>query len=121
MQERMKHNPFHSLKTLTVISIAAVILITFAIEASVSVINHERSLKMHFMQTIMLTADKKAMELNACFSAVEGAVKASADYILRTIDEDKLMTDPEYEKTYTRTLTQQLKSLAYTSFNFCQG
>ncbi len=117
MQERMKHNPFHSLKTLTVISIAAVILITFAIEASVSVINHERSLKMHFMQTIMLTADKKAMELNACFSAVEGAVKASADYILRTIDEDKLMTDPEYEKTYTRTLIQQLKSLAYTSQN----
>ena len=63
-------------------------------------------------KTIYLVNDKKISELNTFFNSVENMVREFQDFILGTIDENKILQDPEYEAQYMATLSKIMSSIA---------
>lgn len=68
-----------------------------------------------FIQSVNMTADRKALELDACFKSIENSVHAAEDYILRTIDEERILESPAYEKEYMDSLSGVMTLLASLS------
>lgn len=63
-------------------------------------------------KTISLATEKKIIELNTFFNSAETIVKEFQAYILGTLDEKKLIEDPDYEAQYMENLTKLISSLA---------
>lgn len=63
-------------------------------------------------KTISLATEKKIIELNTYFNSAENIVKEFQSYITGTLEEDKILTDKEYEKQYMENLTKVMSSLA---------
>ena len=104
----MRNKSCCSLKVKTYIGVFALVLITFAMTASFSFFNNDAKLKSKISQTVRLMMEKKQNELDTNFTAVEDAVRAAENYILRTIDEERILKDPEYEKKYMSALAEEM-------------
>ena len=102
----------HSLRFITILGSILLVFLVFSLVAGFLVYSQQRSVVVSFQRTVNLTADKKALELDSCFSTIENAVSAAQEYILRTLDEDRLQEDPLYEQAYMDSLSKELISLA---------
>ncbi|WP_294428313.1 ATP-binding protein [uncultured Treponema sp.] len=108
----MKVKRLLSLKFQAVVSIVLAALFAFVLTASILLKNQSHLIKLNFTKALGLTADKKALELDSCFTSIENSVINAQNYILRTIDEERILTDPKYEEKYMQALTEELDSLA---------
>lgn len=111
----MKKQALNLLKKQTVAVIIVSIFLSFFLTAVMLLLQHLQLLKHHFEESIEIVADKKALEFNSCFSAVVKSVEEAKSYVLRTIDEEKILKDPEYEKKYMAEVSRELVMLAELS------
>ena len=111
----MKKFHTRSLRFQTVLTSVALILGSFALTAFFVLKNEIKQGNIQLDYALNLTADKKMLELNASFTATEKAVLSSRDYILRTIDEERILRDAKYEKAYMDDLKKEMSTLASLS------
>lgn len=90
----------YSLRAKTSIGVYALVLLTFSLTVGVSFLNGSRHIKQNVAQTVILMAEKKQTELDMNFTAVEEAVNVAQSYILRTLDEDRILQDSSYMEKY---------------------
>ena len=86
--------------------------LAFIITASILLSYFSSVAKENQSKTIYLAADKKILELNSFFNSAENIVKGFQDFILTSLDENKLLVDPSYEKEYMATLSRVMSSIA---------
>ena len=108
----MRKTQSSSLRTQTIITFIVLIVATWALMTFILVSQMPKTAKSSIEQTINLTADKKAQELNNSFTAVEYAVQTARNYILRTLDEKRVNRDKVYVDSYMEGLTEEMVSLA---------
>lgn len=108
----MRRKRIRSLQTQTILTFIILIVATWALMTFILVRQISRTAKASIEQTINLTADKKAQELNNSFVAVEKAVQSAGRYILRTLDEKRVNRDKSYVTSYMKGLTDEMTSLA---------
>ncbi|WP_294428837.1 ATP-binding protein [uncultured Treponema sp.] len=107
----MKKKYKQSLRTQTIGTCIFLVLFAFFLTAGVILLREVRDGKTTLMSSMNITADKKALELDFSMLSVERAVFNAQDYILRTIDEDRILRDSQYEKEYMAALGKELISL----------
>ena len=93
-------------------SIVTVIALVFALTAALFLILQSQLEKKHFVESVRLASDKKSLELDTCLTSIENAVDEAKVYILNSIDEERILTDSEYEKEYMSHLSEELVRLA---------
>ncbi len=108
----MNKKPKYSLKVQFIVSVVAGIAFVFAFMAALFLFMQSRMVKEYCEQAIRLISEKKILELNACFTTIEKSVNEAETYILESIDEDRILTDSEYEKDYMAQLSKELVRLA---------
>ena len=86
--------------------------ITFAIITSILFAFFNYTSHNNHSKIISLASEKKKSELNAFFNSAEKIVNEFEDYILLTLDENKLLTDSEYEAAYMAKLSRFMTSRA---------
>ncbi len=59
-----------------------------------------------------LATEKKKIELNQLFNSAENIVKQFQEYILLTLDEERIIEDSEYEAEYMENLSRIMSSIA---------
>lgn len=111
----MKKKGLNLLRTQTLVSIIISIGLTFVASSSLLLYQHSKLIKHHFEQSVKLEIDKKSLELDFCFTSISKSVDEAAKYILRSIDDDRLLTDSSYEKSYMDNLSGELVMLAEVS------
>ncbi|MBR1721398.1 MAG: hypothetical protein IJ727_02765, partial [Treponema sp.] len=113
MQINNTKNDFvYSLKTQTIVTTTILIMVAFVLTAFLLIRQQTTERNKHFHHIVELTADKKTVELDSCFSAIETSVTNAENQIMRTIDEERILKDPEYEESYMDFLTKEMSSLA---------
>ena len=55
---------------------------------------------------------QKESEFNSCFSTVESAVNVLGGHILETIDENRILKDPQYKQEYMKALSSSASKIA---------
>ena len=100
------------LKTQVILGIVASIFVTFAITAGLGFVQYSSFVRQHFIRFVRLTAEKKALELNTCLVSIEKSVESAEDYITRTIDEERILADADYEAKYMTQLAKELVAFA---------
>lgn len=63
-------------------------------------------------KNLNLVAEQKKEEFNNCFSSVERAVHSISDYVIDTIDQDKLLKNPASLQKYCQQLESVLPNIA---------
>ncbi|MCR5762440.1 MAG: HAMP domain-containing protein, partial [Treponema sp.] len=86
-------------------------MITFFLASITSLLQHKENLTNQFIQSLKMISEKNELKLNSCFASIENSIKISGDYILRTIDEERILTDPDYENKYMEELEKQMSSI----------
>ena len=104
MKTRLKH----SIKFKVIVATFSFVVLFFIATVLVSIIPQIYIGKQQIEQLARLIAEKKSMELNNCFTNIETSVSSAEKYILRTIDENKILIDEEYEKSYMKDLSLEL-------------
>ncbi len=92
-----------------------VVLAAFGLTAFLLLSEHGKIARESLRQMVELTADKKSLELNSSFAIVEKSVEMAKTKILDSIDEERILTDEDYEKSYMEELSSELSSLAQFS------
>lgn len=90
----------YSLSAKTSIGVYALVLITFSLTAAVSFISNSKHIRKDVAHSVLLMAEKKQTELDMNFAAIEEAVYVAENYILKTLDEERLLNDSSYEEKY---------------------
>ena len=111
----MKKSLLNSLRFQTILTSILLIFGCFVLTGILVVLGELKRGKVQFSYDLNLTADNKLSELNASFIVTEKAVNASKDYILRTLDEKRILTDSKYEKAYMEDLKKEMSTLASLS------
>ncbi len=109
----MNTNQKKPLKIQIITSIIICSTLAFIVSVGLVLRLYMNTTNFYFAQNVRLTADKKAYELDACFLAVEDSVNEMQDYILRTIDEERILRDKDYEEAYMTELTELVSSIAF--------
>ena len=110
----MKKKQDNLLKNQTISVIVSSIALTFFITASIFFFQSHKLLKENYINTLSIAADKKTLELNTFFNSAEYIIKDFQKYILNTIDEDRILTDSEYENQYMSDLADKMADRAVT-------
>ena len=108
----MKAKSRKLLKSQIVFFIIIIMTITFAIITSILFAFFNYTSHNNHSKIISLASEKKKSELNAFFNSAEKIVNEFEDYILLTLDENKLLTDSEYEAAYMAKLSRFMTSRA---------
>ena len=108
----MKAKSRNLLKSQIVFFIIIIMTITFAIITSILFAFFNYTSHNNHSKIISLASEKKKSELNAFFNSAEKIVNEFEDYILLTLDENKLLTDSEYEAAYMAKLSRFMTSRA---------
>ena len=108
----MKKKPHNLLKKQTIFCIITCMALTFIVTASLLLFYFRSVSKDNQSKTIYLAADKKKLELNSFFNSAENIVKEFQSFILSTLDEEKLLNDPSYEREYMANLSRVMSSIA---------
>ena len=98
----------YSLKAKTFIGVFTLEILTFLLVAGFGFFYNDSNFKQNIAQSVILMAEKKQNELDNNFSAIEAAVNMAEDYILNSIDEERILKDPEYEEEYMRSLGEKM-------------
>lgn len=108
----MKKKPSNILKRQTILYITSTMAFIFFISAFIVYFYFSNLTRDNQNKTISLATEKKIIELNTYFNSAENIVKEFQSYITGTLEEDKILTDKEYEKQYMENLTKVMSSLA---------
>ena len=108
----MKKKSSNLLKKQTILYIASTMAFVFFISAFIIYFYFSNLTRDNQNKTISLATEKKIIELNTFFNSAENIVKEFYGYIIGTLDEEKLLTDSEYEAQYMENLTKVMSSLA---------
>ena len=108
----MKKKASDSLRKQTILYITSTMAFVFIISACIIYFYFSNLTRDNQNKTISIATEKKIIELNTFFNSAENIVKEFQAYILGTIDEDRILTDAEYEKQYMENLTKIMSSLA---------
>ena len=108
----MKVRHSQSIKLLVFPGSIALVLLVFCLTA-IPLMQKARDIaEDSFVRSIGLTVDKKSLELDACFRFIENSVQAADEYILRTIDDERILDNPGYERDFMASLAGEMTSLA---------
>lgn len=110
-----KKKSFHSLRTTLFLMCMGPQLLVFALGAGISLRIQKKSNSEVSQVNFNHEADRKAAEFNEYFDSTVRAVNVTAEYILNSIDENKIVSDPEYKKEYMESLEQVMSKFARTS------
>ncbi len=102
----------HSIRLLTILSSTLIVFIVFFLTTEFLLRSQLRSVGIQFKRTVNMSADRKTMELNSWFSDIENSVTASGNYILKTMDEEQILNDPNYENDYMENLANEMEAYA---------
>lgn len=108
----MKKKPHNLLKKQTIFHIIICMTLAYIITISILLFYFSSVSKENQTKTIYLAADKKTQELNSFFNSAENIVKEFQDFILSSLDENKLLTDSSYEEEYMANLSRVMSSIA---------
>ena len=108
----MKKKPANILKKQTILYITSTMAFVFFISAFVIYFYFSNLTRDNQNKTITLATEKKVIELNTFFNSAENIVKEFQGYIIGTLNEEKILTDAEYEAQYMENLTKVMSSLA---------
>ena len=100
------------LRNQTIFTLVSSMAFTFIVTATILLFYFDNLSRDTKNQTIYLTAEKKKSELNSFFNSAENLAKELQDYILTTLDEDRIKDDSEYEKAYMTNLEKVMSSIA---------
>ncbi|MCR5725158.1 MAG: response regulator [Treponema sp.] len=106
---KSKKSPY-SLKLKARLGISSLVGLTFFLTTGISTFQQSLHMESDLEQTSSLIANEKLGELNTLFSAVESSVLFSKNYILKTLDEERILHDAEYEQQYLTALSEQMTS-----------
>ena len=107
---KIKHRD--SLRARTIAATIVLTLFIFVLPSGVLLYRQGTVDRNSLVQSVSLTAEKKAFELNACFSIIEKLVRHMQDYILSTLEEERIPSDAAYEEAYMSSLTEKMISMA---------
>ena len=108
----MKKKSLHLLKNQTVISIICSMALAFILTASILLFCFGIQSRNYYSITFSVVSDKKKNELNNFFYFAENIAHQFQNYILETIDEEKILSDEEYEAEYMAKLSKLMSTLA---------
>ena len=108
----MKRKAFNLLKNQTILCIVSSMAIAFILTAGLLLFYFDNLSKTNQNKTILLTAEKKSLELNDFFNSAETIVKEFQNYILSTLDEKRLLEDSAYEEEYMNDLAKVMASIS---------
>ena len=108
----MKKKSLNPLKNQTISFLITFILLAFLVIITITFSFFNYSSHNNHTQIISIASEKKRIELNSYFNAAEKIVNEFEDYIQLTLDEDKLLTDSEYEEFYMTRLSRFMTSRA---------
>ncbi len=108
----MKRKPLNRLTTQTIGGTIIIIFLAFSLAVIPLLSENIRLIKHHFDETVKLEAEKKTFELNTVFGNTEKAVHEAENFILKTIDEERLLVDADYKEAYMEELAEELTRLA---------
>lgn len=108
----MKRKRINLLRNQTITWIICCMSFAFFITAFIPLFYFGNLLKNNQTKTIYLAADKKTNELNTFFNSAENTVKQYQDFILQTLDEERILVDSEYEEQYMENLSKVMSSVA---------
>ena len=108
----MKKKSQNPLKNQTITFLITFILLAFLVIITITFSFFNYSSHNNHTQIISIASEKKRIELNSYFNAAEKIVNEFEDYIQLTLDEDKLLTDSEYEESYMTRLSRFMTSRA---------
>lgn len=108
----MKKKPHNLLKKQTIFYIITCMALTYIITATILLSYFSGLSRDNQSNTINLAAEKKILELNSFFNSAENTVKEFQNFILSTIDEDRLLKDSEYEHEYMTNLSKFMSSVS---------
>ena len=108
----MKKKSRNRLRNQTIILIVINMSLAFFCTAGLMLYQYHSLLKRNFTHTVFLTADKKIIELNNLYNEAENLAKEYADYILQSFDEDRFLSDSDYESEYLNDLEKMMASSA---------
>ena len=116
----MKKRNINHLKNQTILFILFSMAFAFIATAGILLFYFDNLSRSNQTKTIYLTADKKTLELNSFFNSAEDIAKEFQEYILATLDEDRLLTDAEYEEDYMDNLARVMASISvFTKGTLC--
>ena len=110
----MKNKTPRLLKNQTIFCIIISMALAFIVTASTILIYFNKLTLDTQKQTITIAVEKKILELNTFFNTAERISGEFQDYILETIDENRILTDPVYEEKYMTELTKVLSDFSIT-------
>ena len=107
----MKKNSTELIKHKTVFWIIASMTFVFLVTAA-TILQYANNITLDSQsKTLKLAAGNKINELNNFFNAAENTAQGFGDYILETIDEERILTDEAYAEQYMAELTHVLSNV----------
>lgn len=107
----MKKKPINLLKHQSIFAIILNMALAYIVTASILLLYFSNLSRDNQTKTIYLAADKKKIELNSFFNSAENIVHQFEDYILSTLDENRILEDSAYEAQYMENLTKVMSTI----------
>ena len=108
----MKKKSSNLLRKQTVIWTTTSLVLTFLVTSLILIAHSHSLLHRIYTNTIILETDKKTLELNNFFNDSQILVKSYEDFILDTLDEERLLTDEQYEIQFYEILSNLMANTA---------
>ncbi|MCR4952784.1 MAG: hypothetical protein K6A43_01810, partial [Treponema sp.] len=106
----MKKKSQNLLRNQTFITIIANMAVAFFITTAILIVYFNDYVGKNQTKIIYLSAEKKLLELNSFFNSAENIVNQYEDFILQTLDEDKILEDSDYEAQYMENVSRMMAS-----------
>ncbi len=86
----------------------------FCLTSGINFYHHEKGSELNIKRDISLILDQKSYELNQYSNSIVNLISVVQNYIISTIDEERILTDSDYKKKYMEKLSEQC--INYSSF-----
>ena len=104
--------PLHSIKTKLILISFVPVLFIFSIVFTVIFHHTQKIDKANIQALLNRVISQKENEFNTCFSSVENAVRVLSDYVIESIDEERILKDADYERKYMQSLSSTAAKIA---------
>ena len=108
----MKKESLNLLKNQTIITTLSSLLFTFFVTATLLIIYFNYTVNTKNSRIINLISEKKKLELNYFFNTSEKIAEEFSNYILKNLDEEKLLKDQNYETEFLNNLEVRMSNIA---------
>ena len=106
---------YRTLKTTLFFMSMGPILVVFLVGIGFSFVSQTRTMRNELNSLFNTEADRKMFEYNECLNSTIRTVDSMSEYILSSLNEKQLLTDPDYERDYMNSLAKIMADFTRTS------